>query len=192
MHLVRGALSIDADQAPPGAHEGSGSTSLRACQTQSSRVRDPPPPTALREKRHRSRSPAVASQRARPAPDGAQHVARGEQVLKKLDGVFKHFQREFPTDPIQAFARFFAKRSHGACHGTGLLTYLRPADQPDVADLRLCGCARRRRDRFVSEAVRFDARGAAHSDQELALPVNMGRNTMAASAGLTEKSEASS
>lgn len=75
----------------------------------------------------------------------------------KLEQIFRHFHRKFADDPIQAFARFFAKASHAACSGTGLLTYLRPSDASNVADLRLCSCARRRRDRFVAKGLRFEA-----------------------------------
>src|SRR5258708_25203886 len=73
--------------------------------------------------------------------------------------ILQHFRREFPNDPIQAHAKFLAKASHAACNGTGLLTYLRPNEGDKVADLYLCDCARRRRDRFISKALHFcDAR----------------------------------
>lgn len=75
----------------------------------------------------------------------------------KLEQIFGHFRRQFANDPIRAFASFFAKASHAACSGTGLLTYLRPSDASNVADLRLCSCARRRRDRFVAKGLRFEA-----------------------------------
>src|SRR5579859_3402471 len=74
----------------------------------------------------------------------------------KLGEIFRHFQEEFPLDPIAAFAQFFAKRSHSDCEGRGLRTYLRSGNIY-AADLRLCGCAEKRRDRFVLKALLFEA-----------------------------------
>jgi hypothetical protein len=101
----------------------------------------------------------------------------------KIEQILQHFKDEFPLDPITPYARFFAKRSHGDCNGTGLLTFLKPEQQSmPVAELRFCSCALRRRDRFVTKALLFEsarargghafAEGTVCASSEVALPTN--------------------
>jgi hypothetical protein len=76
---------------------------------------------------------------------------------KKLEQILQHFRSEFPADPVEAYAKPFAKSSHIRCNGSGLLTFAGTTEGPKVDELRLCDCARRRRDRFVAKALHFDA-----------------------------------
>ena len=79
----------------------------------------------------------------------------------KVEDIFQHFKREFPTDPVGSFARFYAKPSCRHCNGKGLQTVLNLELGRGADELRLCDCARRRLGRFVMTAVVFDA--ALHS-----------------------------
>jgi hypothetical protein len=76
---------------------------------------------------------------------------------KKLEQLLQHFRSEFPADPVEAYAKYFAKSSHVRCNGSGLLTFAGTPQGPKVDELRLCDCARRRRDRFVAKALHFEA-----------------------------------
>ena len=99
----------------------------------------------------------------------------------KLGEIFRHFQEEFPLDPIAAFAEFFAKRSHADCEGRGVRIYLRSTNIHE-AEIRLCTCAEKRRNRFVLKALLFEAArergGLAFAEgticpaSELKLPTN--------------------
>ena len=113
----------------------------------------------------------------------AGHPSRLEQ--QKVEATFQHFKREFPDDPVRAFARFFAKSSCRRCYGRGLETVVGPAQAQTqtqtIADLRQCGCGRRRLARFVMKALVFEvalergglafAEGTVCPEAELALPV---------------------
>jgi hypothetical protein len=135
-----------------------------------------------------------------PAPPF--HAKTSTREGAKLEQIVQHFQREFPSDPIQAYAKFFAKASHAGCNGTGLLTYLRPREAPNVADLRLCGCARNRRDRFVMKALMFDvarergglafAEGTVCPESELELPGDPARHVVSALLGPANDAEPTS
>lgn len=107
------------------------------------------------------------------------HEQRSPERVK-IERILQHFKSQFPHDPITPYAKFFAKRSHADCHGTGLITCLKPEERAPVAELRLCACALRRRDRFVTKALLFDAarargglafaEGTVCDESELALP----------------------
>ena len=73
-----------------------------------------------------------------------------------LDQMWQHFLREFPADPAGALGKHFAKRSHAACNGRGVLTSVkvRATGDPERGELILCQCAAARRDRAVAELVR--------------------------------------
>lgn len=100
---------------------------------------------------------------------------------EKAEAIFQHFKREFPSDPVGAFAHFFAKSGCRQCHGKGLETILGSERTLGVAELRLCSCARRRLERFVMKALLFEtardrgglafAEGTVCPEAELALPV---------------------
>ena len=110
----------------------------------------------------------------------------------RLQEILQHFKKEFPLDPATPFGQFFAKPPHAECHGRGLLTYVTPAE-PTAADLRLCGCARKRRDRFVRKALLFEAaraegglafaEGTVGSASKLELPTNPRREEHVTSLG---------
>ncbi len=110
---------------------------------------------------------------------GSERKSR-EQV--KIEQILDHFKAEFPLDPITPYSRFFAKRSHPACGGSGLLTYLKTDESALAAELRLCSCAISRRDRFVTKALLFEAalarggigfaEGTVCDESELRLPAN--------------------
>src|SRR5579871_4147915 len=109
------------------------------------------------------------------------HDQRSPECMK-IEQILQHFKAEFPFDPITPYAKFFAKRSHADCHGTGLITRLKPEERAPVAELRLCSCALRRRDRFVTKALLFDAalarggigfaEGTVCDESQLELPRN--------------------
>ena len=102
----------------------------------------------------------------------------------RLEEILQHFKNEFPLDPITPFGAFFAKRSCAQCNGRGILAYLQPSE-PTIADLRLCACASKRRDRFVLKALLFEAardrggvafaEGTVCSTSGLQLPTNPAR-----------------
>ena len=89
-----------------------------------------------------------------PLPSASAKPTSPEKA--RLEAILEHFKTEFPLDPVTPLGQFFAKPSHTECNGRGLLTYLTPAE-PAGAELRLCGCARKRRDRFVANALLFEA-----------------------------------
>lgn len=105
----------------------------------------------------------------------------GSAEQQRVEDTFQHFKREFPSDPVGAFARFFAKSCCRQCSGRGLQTFIAADPALRVADLRLCACARRRLGRFVTKVLLFDTAlergGIAFAEStvcpgaELALPV---------------------
>jgi len=125
-----------------------------------------------------------------PLPSPGGKPTSPEQA--RLQAILQHFKKEFPLDPVTPFGQFFAKPSHAECHGGGLLTYVTPAE-PTTADLRLCSCARKRRDRFVRKALLFEAaraegdlafaEGTVCSASELELPTNPRREEQVTSLG---------
>lgn len=74
----------------------------------------------------------------------------------EFDQIIRHFKLWFPSDPLGAHGKHFAKGSCSSCLGRGLATLTTPQSRevgsaPPPVETRFCGCAVRRMRKTMAE-----------------------------------------